>query len=53
MIICLAATMLYQTSEIIHTYNTDQHVAASLGLFSLGMMFYYILMFLMNLAGGE
>ncbi|MEZ5480567.1 MAG: Bax inhibitor-1 family protein [Thiolinea sp.] len=54
MIILVAATMLYQTSEIIHTYNTDQHVAASLGLFSsLGMMFYYILMFLMNLAGGE
>lgn len=54
MIILMAATLLYQTSEIIHHYNTNQHVAASLGLFSsVGMLFYYILMFLMSLAGGE
>ena len=54
MVVLMAASLLYQTSEIIHHYNTNQHVAASLGLFSsVGMMFYYILMFLMSLAGGE
>nr|CAA6830843.1 MAG: Permease [uncultured Thiotrichaceae bacterium] len=54
MIILAAASMLYQTSEIIHTYHTDQHVAASLGLFSsIGMMFYYMLMFIMSLTGGD
>lgn len=54
MIVLMAGTLLYQTSEIIHHYNTDQHVAASLGLFSsVGMLFYYILMFLMSLAGSD
>ena len=54
MVVLMAASLLYQTSEIIHHYNTQQHVAAALGLFSsVGMMFYYILMFLMSLAGGD
>ena len=54
MIILAAASMLYQTSEVIHNYHTDQHVAASLGLFSsVGMMFYYMLMFIMSLTGSE
>ncbi len=54
MILLSAAAILYQTSEIIHTYHTDQHVAASLGLFSsIGMMFYYVLMFIMSLGGSE
>lgn len=54
MILLAAASMLYQTSEIIHHYHTDQHVAASLGLFSsVGLMFYYMLMFIMSLTGGD
>lgn len=54
MILLAAASMLYQTSEVIHNYHTDQHVAASLGLFSsVGLMFYYMLMFIMSLTGGE
>lgn len=52
MIIFAGAVMLYQTSQMIHHYHTDQHVAASLGLFSsVGLMFWYILNFLMALGG--
>ncbi|HPE61136.1 MAG TPA: Bax inhibitor-1 family protein [Thiolinea sp.] len=51
-IVLFGATMLYQTSALIHHYHTEQHVAASLGLFSsVGMMFIYVLQFLMSLAG--
>lgn len=43
-----AGTVLYYTSEIVHTYDTDQHVAASLALFSsIGMLFWYIVRILM------
>jgi len=52
MIIFAGAVMLYQTSQMIHQYHTDQHVAASLGLFSsVGLMFWYIVQFLMALGG--
>lgn len=54
MVLFAGAVMLYQTSAIIHEYNTDQHVAASLGLFSsIALMFWYIVQFLMSLAGGD
>ncbi|PID48608.1 MAG: permease [Proteobacteria bacterium] len=54
MIIFAGAVMLYQTSQIIHQYHTEQYVAASLGLFaSVALMFWYIVQFLMALAGGE
>ncbi|MGB0847037.1 MAG: Bax inhibitor-1/YccA family protein [Thiolinea sp.] len=54
MVLFAAAVLLYQTSQIIHEYHTDQHVAASLGLFSsIGLMFWYILQFLMSLGGGD
>lgn len=43
-----AGTVLYYTSEIVHTYDTDQHVAASLALFSsIGMLFWYLVRILM------
>jgi FtsH-binding integral membrane protein len=44
-IVALAsATILYQTSNVIHHYRTDQHVAAALGLFaSIATLFYHIL----------
>lgn len=52
MVLLSGAVMLYQTSQIIHEYHTDQHVGASLGLFSsVGMMFWYIVQFLMSLSG--
>lgn len=54
MVLFAGAVLLYQTSQIIHEYHTDQHVGASLGLFSsVGLMFWYIVQFLMALANGE
>lgn len=54
MIVFAAASVLYTTSSIIHEYNTDQHVAASLSLFSsVGLMFWYIVQFLMSLTGQD
>jgi FtsH-binding integral membrane protein len=44
-----SAAILYDTSNIIHHYRTDQHVAAALELFaSIATMFYYILRLLMQ-----
>ena len=41
--------ILYYTSNILHPYPTDQHVAASLALFSaIATMFYYILLIFMS-----
>ena len=54
MILFAAAAVLYSTSDIIHEYHTEQHVAASLALFSsVGLLFWYILQFLMSLAGDD
>ena len=54
MILFAAAAVLYSTSNIIHEYHTEQHVAASLSLFSsVGLLFWYILQFLMSLAGDD
>jgi FtsH-binding integral membrane protein len=44
----MSAAILYQTSNILLYYRTDQHVAAALGLFaSVATMFWYILRILM------
>lgn len=49
MILLAAGSILYQTSNMIHRYRTDQYVAASLGLFgALMMMFWYILRIFMS-----
>lgn len=54
MIILCAASVLYELSNVIHVYRTDQHVAASLSLFaSVGILFYYVVNFLLSMAGGE
>ncbi|MFN3785847.1 MAG: permease, partial [Thiothrix sp.] len=54
MIVFAAAAVLYSTSNIIHEYHTDQHVAAALGLFSsVGLLFWYIVQFLMSLMGED
>ena len=43
------AAILYDTSNIMHHYRLDQHVAASLALFaSVALLFWYILQLLMN-----
>jgi FtsH-binding integral membrane protein len=43
------ASILYTTSNMIHYYPEDRHVAASLELFgSVALMFYYVLMLFMN-----
>jgi FtsH-binding integral membrane protein len=45
-----SAYILYDTSNILHRYRTDQHVAASLALFaSVATLFYYLLRLLMEL----
>ncbi|NAS12988.1 Bax inhibitor-1/YccA family protein [Poritiphilus flavus] len=44
MIVLASGSILYQTSNMIHKYQSHQHVAASLGLFaSLMLLFWYIL----------
>jgi FtsH-binding integral membrane protein len=44
MILLAAGSILYQTSNLIHKYHTDQYVGAALGLFaSLMLLFWYIL----------
>lgn len=44
MIVLASGSILYQTFNMIHKYNENQHVAASLGLFaSLMLLFWYIL----------
>jgi hypothetical protein len=51
MVILAGGSILYQTSNVLHHYNKNQHVAAALGLFaSLMLLFWYILSILMRLA---
>jgi len=50
MILFAGACVLYTTSNVLHTYREDQHVAASLALFSsIALMFWYVVQFLMAL----
>ena len=54
MVIFAACSVLYTTSNIIHHYRADQHVAASLALFAgVALMFWYLLQILMSLGGGD
>jgi FtsH-binding integral membrane protein len=44
MVAFAGASILYETSNVMNRYNTDQHVAASLSLFaSVALLFWYIL----------
>ena len=46
--------ILYDTSNILHHYRTDQHVAASLALFaSVALLFWYVLRLLMALSSRD
>ena len=54
MVLFAGGSVLYSTSNILHRYNTDQHVAASLSLFaSVALLFFYILQVLMNLSSRD
>lgn len=45
------AAILYDTSSVLHYYQTDQYVAASLRLFaSLGLLFWYVLQIVISLS---
>jgi hypothetical protein len=49
MVVLAAGAILYDTSNIMLHYRTDQHVAAALSLFaSVAMLFYYVLIVLMG-----
>ncbi|MCA9077314.1 MAG: US12 family protein [Planctomycetaceae bacterium] len=49
MIVLMAGYILYDTSNVLHHYRTDQHVAAALALFaSLATLFWYVLRLFMS-----
>jgi FtsH-binding integral membrane protein len=49
MVAFAGAAILYDTSNILHRYNTNQHVAASLSLFaSVALLFWYIIRIFMG-----
>jgi FtsH-binding integral membrane protein len=49
MVALASAFILYDTSNVLHRYRTDQHVAASLALFaSVALLFFYILQIFMS-----
>jgi FtsH-binding integral membrane protein len=51
MILFAGGSVLYSTSNIMHRYRVDQHVAASLSLFaSIALLFWYVLRLLMSMS---
>jgi FtsH-binding integral membrane protein len=49
MILFAGAAVIYSTSNIIHEYHSEQHVAAALSLSSsIGLLFWYVLQFMMG-----
>jgi FtsH-binding integral membrane protein len=49
MVVLISGMILYQTSNMLHHYRTDQHVAAALGLFaSVATMFWYLIQIFMR-----
>lgn len=49
MVVVASASILYNTSNVLHRYQTSQHVAASLTLFaSVALLFWYILRIFMG-----
>lgn len=49
MVVFAAGSIMYQTSNVLHHYRTNQHVAASLALFaSVALLFWYILRLVMG-----
>jgi FtsH-binding integral membrane protein len=51
MVMLAAVAILYTTSNILHEYNTDQHVAAALALFAaIALLFWYMIRIVMRFA---
>ena len=51
LVVFAAGAILYDTSNVLHHYRTEQHVAAALALFaSVGILFWYILQIVMSLS---
>jgi len=49
MVVLAAGCILYQTSNIMHHYRTDQHVSAALALFSsVALLFWYVIQIFMS-----
>jgi len=54
MVAYAGGAILYNTSNIMHQYRPDQHVAAALALFaSVALMFWYVLQIVMSLANDD
>jgi FtsH-binding integral membrane protein len=54
LVVFAAGAVLYDTSNILHHYRTEQYVAASLALFaSVGLLFWYILQIVMSFSNRE
>ena len=54
MVVFAGGSVLYSTSNVLHHYAPNQHVAASLSLFaSVALLFFYILQVLMSLTSGD
>jgi len=54
MILFAAGSILYETSNIIRYYRTDQYVAASLSLFaSVALLFWYLVQLILNLSSND
>jgi FtsH-binding integral membrane protein len=52
MVLFAGGAILYTTSNIIHNYRPDQHVAASLALFAaVALLFWYVLRIVISLTG--
>lgn len=50
MVVLMSGSILYTTSNVMHHYRTDQHVAASLALFSsVATLFWYVLQLFMSM----
>jgi hypothetical protein len=53
-VVFASGAILYDTSNILHHYRTEQYVAASLALFaSVGLLFWYILQIVISLSGRD
>jgi FtsH-binding integral membrane protein len=49
LVVFAAGAILYDTSNVLHHYRTEQHVAAALALFaSVGILFWYILQIVLS-----
>src|SRR5262245_3615263 len=54
MVLFASVAILYDTSQVLHHYRTNQHVAASLSLFaSVALLFWYVLWIVMSLSSSD